>query len=110
MSFDAGTLMLALEYGNPIPDILPTMSRQEANLSWLLAEAVWNQEINFAIQGKVPRRHPTMLPAGTRWVERNKASILPFRWRPRDADHTATGKRPFPSIFGRDRLPMKRQE
>ena len=49
MSFDARTLMVALEHGNPIPDILPTMSRQEANLSWLLAEAVWNQEIILAI-------------------------------------------------------------
>jgi hypothetical protein len=28
MSFDAGTLMLALEYGNPIPDILSAMSGQ----------------------------------------------------------------------------------
>ena len=28
MSFDAGTLMVALEQGNPIPDILPAMSRQ----------------------------------------------------------------------------------
>ena len=51
-----------------------------------------------------------VLPAGTRWEERNKATIRGFRWRPRDADHTAIGKRPFPSIFGRDRLPLKRQE
>ena len=28
MSLDAGTLMVALEHGNPIPDILPAMSRQ----------------------------------------------------------------------------------
>ena len=28
MSFDAGTLMVALEHGNPIPDILPAMSGQ----------------------------------------------------------------------------------
>jgi hypothetical protein len=26
MIFDAGTLIVALEHGNPIPDILPAMS------------------------------------------------------------------------------------
>ena len=48
-----------------------------------------------------------VLPAGTRWEERNKATIRGFRWRQRDADHTATGKRPFPCILRRDRMWMK---
>ena len=35
MSFDAGTLMVALEQGNPIPDILPAMSRHQGGESEL---------------------------------------------------------------------------
>ena len=44
MSFDAGTLMVALEHGNPIPDILPAMSgqtRQRPTTTNLTANASW---------------------------------------------------------------------
>jgi hypothetical protein len=50
-----------------------------------------------------------VLPAGTRWEERNKATIRGFCLRPRDADHVATGKRPFPCNLGRDGLPDQRE-
>ena len=35
MSFDAGSLMVALEHGNSIPDILPAMSRHQGGESEL---------------------------------------------------------------------------
>jgi hypothetical protein len=55
--------------------------------------------------GKGPRRRPTSAASRDKVGGEDKATIRGFCWRPRDADHTATGKRPFPRIPDRGRLP-----